>query len=74
MSMVLVPFTVEQDETGAWCARSDLGPFGVAFGEGGTRQEAIEDLQAGVALVFEDEGTIPDWLPRADVLAIPEIA
>jgi predicted RNase H-like HicB family nuclease len=46
----------------------------VAFGEGDTRQEAIEDLQAGVALVFEDEGAVPDWLPRADVLAIPEIA
>lgn len=56
MSEVLAPFTVERDETGAWYARSDLGVFGLAFGEGETRREAIENLQAGVALVFEDEG------------------
>ncbi|REE95862.1 hypothetical protein [Thermomonospora umbrina] len=74
MSMVLVPYTVDQDESGGWHARADLGPYGVAYGEGSTRQEAITDLQAGVALVFEDEGAAPRWLPRADVLAIPEVA
>lgn len=56
MSMVLVPYSVEQDETGAWCARADLGQFGVAYGEGDTPQRAFNDLENGVALVFEDEG------------------
>jgi hypothetical protein len=74
MSMVLVPYTIEQDESGGWHARADLGPLGFVYGEGDTQQQAINSLQSGVALVFEDEGTVPDWLPRADVLAVPEVA
>lgn len=72
--MILVPYTVEQDESDGWSARADLGPFGVVYGEGDSKQEAIVDLQAGVSLVFEDEGSVPEWLARADVLAVPEVA
>ncbi|QVQ50203.1 hypothetical protein J4H86_14700 [Spiractinospora alimapuensis] len=57
--MVLVSHSVDQDETGAWCARADLGQFGVAYGEGDTPNEALSDLRQGVALVFEDEGAAP---------------
>lgn len=74
MSMVLVPFTTEQDETGAWSARADLGSFGFVFGEGDSQQEALDDLQSGIALTFADEGFVPDWFPRADVVAVPEVA
>jgi hypothetical protein len=74
MSMVLVPYTAEQDGSGVWSARADLGRFGFAYGEGATQQDAVDDLKSGIALVFEDEGSAPDWLPRADVVAVPEVA
>jgi predicted RNase H-like HicB family nuclease len=40
--------TVEQDETGAWCASADL-PGGGAVGAGDTREEAIADLREALA-------------------------
>lgn len=72
---VLVPYTVEQDETGVWCASADLGPeYGVVLTDGPTSTAALSSLTEGIRLVFEDEGGAPNWLMRSDVLAIPDVA
>ena len=42
--VVHVPYTVEQDETGWWCAHAPL-PGGGANGEGQTPEEAVADLR-----------------------------
>jgi predicted RNase H-like HicB family nuclease len=42
---VQVPYTVEQDEDGAWCARAQLRPGVGANGEGETAEAAITDLR-----------------------------
>src|ERR1700691_5671303 len=50
------PYTVEQDEDGAWCA-SALFRLGVgAFGDGPTREAAIADLREGLELLLDEVG------------------
>lgn len=52
--VVHVPYTVEQDEDGVWCAHAQLRPGVGAHGEGDTRDAAIVDLrEALVALIAE---------------------
>jgi predicted RNase H-like HicB family nuclease len=58
---ITVPFTVSQDENGAWCAAAALTPEAFANGEGETREAAIEDLKAAVALLAEEVG-VPEQL------------
>jgi predicted RNase H-like HicB family nuclease len=54
--VVHIPYAVEQDEDGAWCA-SALLRLGVgAFGEGATREEAITDLRAALLTLLEVTG------------------
>ncbi len=55
---VRVPFAVEQDEDGVWCAHAWFGPGRGAHGDGRTRDAAIADLRLAVALVLSDG--IPD--------------
>ncbi|MHB8296863.1 MAG: type II toxin-antitoxin system HicB family antitoxin [Acidimicrobiales bacterium] len=43
-----LPYTVEQDETGWYCAHADL-PGGGANGEGLTEEEAVADLREALA-------------------------
>ena len=51
---VHVPYTVEQDEDGVWCAHAQLRPGVGANGEGATRAEAVADLrEALTGLVVE---------------------
>ena len=51
---VHVPYTVEQDEDGVWCAHAQLRPGVGANGEGTTRAEAVTDLrEALTGLVVE---------------------
>ena len=59
--VVHVPYVVEQDEDGAWCASAQLRPGAVAFGEGPTQEAAIADLRSGLELLIEEVG-IPDEL------------
>ena len=54
-----VPYTVEQDEDGVWCAEAHAGIAGVAFGQGSSRQEALADLREGLSLLLEDTDTLP---------------
>ena len=51
---VHVPYTVEQDEDGVWCAHAQLRPGVGANGQGTTRAEAVADLrEALTGLVVE---------------------
>jgi hypothetical protein len=51
---VHVPYTVEQDEDGVWCARAQLRPGVGANGEGDSREAAIADLrEALIGLIAE---------------------
>jgi predicted RNase H-like HicB family nuclease len=54
--VVHIPYVVEQDEDGTWCASASLRPGVAAFGNGPTREAAEADLQAGLELLFEEEG------------------
>jgi predicted RNase H-like HicB family nuclease len=58
---VHVPYTVEQDEDGVWCAHAQLRPQVGANGEGDTREAAIEDLREALTGLIAEFG-IPDEL------------
>jgi predicted RNase H-like HicB family nuclease len=59
--VVHVPYAVEHDEDGVWCASAQLRPGVAAFGDGPTREEAVADLRAGLELLIGEVG-IPDEL------------
>lgn len=58
---ITVPFTVEQDENGAWCAAAALTPDAFANGQGDTRDAAIADLKDALAVLVEEVG-VPEQL------------
>ncbi|TDD16725.1 hypothetical protein E1218_29150 [Kribbella turkmenica] len=58
---ITVPFTIEQDENGTWCAAAALNPDSFPNGEGATREAAIEDLKAAIAVLAETVG-VPEQL------------
>ena len=53
---VHVPYTVDQDEDGVWCAHAWLGASGGANGNGATRDEAVADLLEAVEMVIDEDG------------------
>lgn len=58
---ITVSYLVEQDENGTWTASAALTPDAFANGEGETREAAIEDLKAAIALLVEEVG-VPEQL------------
>jgi predicted RNase H-like HicB family nuclease len=60
---VHVPYTLEQDEDGIWCAHAWLASSGGANGQGATPDEAIADLREAVQMVIDEDG-IPEQLAR----------
>jgi predicted RNase H-like HicB family nuclease len=58
---VHVPYTVEQDEDGVWCANAQLRPHVGAHGYGDTEAEAIADLREALLGLIEAFGP-PDEL------------
>jgi predicted RNase H-like HicB family nuclease len=56
-----VPYTLEQDEDGIWCAHAWLGASGGANGYGASRAEAIADLREAVQMVIDEDG-VPEQL------------
>jgi predicted RNase H-like HicB family nuclease len=60
---VHVPYTLEQDEDGIWCAHAWLGSSGGANGNGATPAEAIDDLRQAVEMVIAEDG-VPEQLGR----------
>jgi hypothetical protein len=59
--VVHVPYTVEQDEDGFWCAHAQLRPHVGANGEGRTREEAIADLREALTGLIAEFG-VPEEL------------
>jgi predicted RNase H-like HicB family nuclease len=51
---VHVPYAIEQDEDGVWCASGLLRPG--AVGDGATPEEAIADLRSGLEVLIEEVG------------------
>jgi predicted RNase H-like HicB family nuclease len=60
---VHVPYTLEQDEDGIWCAHAWLGSSGGANGNGQTPEEAVADLREAVEMVIDEDG-VPEQLAR----------
>jgi predicted RNase H-like HicB family nuclease len=67
--IVHVPYTLEQDEDGIWCAHAWLGSSGGANGNGSTPQEAIDDLRQAVQMVFDEDG-VPEQLEHSLDLSV----
>ncbi|MPY81503.1 MAG: hypothetical protein GEV04_24615 [Actinophytocola sp.] len=59
--VVHLPYTIEQDEDGVWCAHAQLRPGVGAHGEGETREAAIADLREAVVGLISEFGA-PDEL------------
>lgn len=56
-----LPYTVERDEDGVWCARAEVHPGVIAYGDGPTEQAAIADLREGAIGLIEEFG-VPNEL------------
>ncbi|GAA1083646.1 hypothetical protein [Nocardiopsis metallicus] len=54
---MLVPYTIEQDEDGVWCAHAVLRPGVSAHGEGDTPDAALAELRAAFALLAKEFDT-----------------
>ena len=59
--VVHVPYVVEQDEDGVWCASAQLRPGVGAVGDGPTQEAAIADLRTALEALLDVVG-IPDEL------------
>lgn len=53
---VHLPYTVERDEDGVWCAHAQLRPGVGAYGQGDTEAEAIADLREALIGLIESMG------------------
>jgi hypothetical protein len=53
---VHVPYTLQRDEDGVWCAHAWLGSSGGANGNGATPEEAVADLREAVQMVLDEDG------------------
>jgi predicted RNase H-like HicB family nuclease len=58
---VHLPYTVQQDEDGVWCAHAQLRPGIGAHGEGDSREAAIVDLREALIGLIAEFG-VPDEL------------
>jgi predicted RNase H-like HicB family nuclease len=58
---VHMPYTIEQDEDGVWCAHAQLRPGVGANGEGSSPESAIADLRKALLGLIEEFGP-PDEL------------
>lgn len=64
---VHVPYTVEQDEDGVWCAHGQLRPGVGANGEGKTRAEALDDLREALTGLIAEFGAPEELTLTVDV-------
>ena len=65
---VHVPYTVDQDEDGVWCAHAQLRPGVGANGEGGSREAAVADLREAL------EGLIAEFGPPQELTLTVDVA
>ena len=59
--VIHVPYTLEQDEDGVWCAHAQLRPGVGANGEGDSPAAAIADLREALTGLIAEFG-VPDEL------------
>jgi len=62
-----VPYMLEQDEDGIWCAAAQLRPGVGAVGDGATAEEAIADLRNALTVLIEEVGVPPELTLTLDV-------
>lgn len=68
MSRVIhVPYSLEQDEDGVWCASAQLRPGIGAVGDGATPEEAVADLRDALTALIEEVGAPPELALTLDV-------
>lgn len=53
---ITVAYLVEQDENGDWNAQAAVDPKSFAYGQGDTREAAIEDLKEAIAVLVDSVG------------------
>lgn len=58
---VHIPYTVDQDEDGVWCAHAQLRPGVGANGEGDSPEAAVADLREALTGLIDEFG-VPDEL------------
>ena len=58
-----MPYTLERDEDGVWCAQAWLGSSGGGDGNGATPDEAIADLREAAQMLLDKDG-VPEQLMR----------
>lgn len=54
---MLIPYTIEQDEDGVWCAQARLPSGASTRGEGDTPDAALADLRRAFDLLKEEFGS-----------------
>jgi predicted RNase H-like HicB family nuclease len=64
---VHVPYTVEQDEDGIWCAHGQLSPGVGANGEGDTAADAVADLREALEALIAEFGAPEELTVMVDV-------
>ena len=64
---VHIPYVVEQDEDGVWCAHAQLRPGVGAHGEGETAEAAIEDLREALSALVAEFGAPEELTLTIDV-------
>ena len=64
---VRIPYTVEQDEDGVWCAHAQLRPGVGANGEGDTREAAMADLREALEGLIAEFGAPQELTLMVDV-------
>ncbi|MEU7829216.1 hypothetical protein ACIBO2_43425 [Nonomuraea sp. NPDC050022] len=55
-----VPYVLERDEDGVWCASAQLRPGVGAVGDGSTAEAAVEDLREALIALIEEVGLSPE--------------
>ena len=64
---VHVPYTVEHDEDGVWCAYAQLRPGVGAHGEGDTPEVAVADLREALEGLISEFGVPQELTITVDV-------
>jgi predicted RNase H-like HicB family nuclease len=65
--IVHVPYVLEQDEDGTWCAHGQLRPQVGAHGEGDTPDAAIADLREALSGLIAEFGVPQELTLTLDV-------
>jgi predicted RNase H-like HicB family nuclease len=62
-----VPYALEQDEDGVWCASAQLRPGVGAVGDGPSAEAAVEDLREALIVLIEEVGPSPELTVTVNV-------